>query len=48
MIVVPAIKTINTSMIDITLPITAKMSKASAMPFLEGLVIYLLRFMVDE
>ena len=48
MIVVPAIKTIKASMIDITLPITAKMSKASEMPFHVTLEIYLLRFMVDE
>jgi hypothetical protein len=41
MIVVPAIKTMKTSMTDITLPITARMSRASATPFLVGFVIYL-------
>jgi hypothetical protein len=41
MMVVPAIKTIKTSMTDITLPITARMSRASATPFLVGLVTYL-------
>lgn len=41
MIVVPAIKTIDTKMTDTTLPITANMRRASAMPFLVGLVRYL-------
>jgi hypothetical protein len=47
MIVVPAIKTINTKITDTTLPITANMRRASAMPFLVGLVRYL-SIMADE
>lgn len=41
MIVVPAIKTIKTSITDMTLPIKASMSRASATPFLVGFVMYL-------